>query len=568
MDVILYSLAALIVIVIVTGAVMRKRFYKEVDRLEQWKMEIMNEPVTDEIAKIKGLTMSGETEQRFENWRSEWDHILTKQLPDAEERLFDIEEAANRYRFKKARKLISEVEVTLRAVEEHMKNMVTEINELVESEEHNREEIAEVQNYYDETKKKLWMKRSALGQAGVKLDQMIRDVHDSFDQFEEQTLEGNYLQARQTLEQLKIALQEINILVEEVPKYLVLIDKGFPKQIAELEQGLKEMAEKGYPLEHFSFYSKITEMKVTLTELAEAIDRVELEKVKEPVSELEMELEDIYEKLEYEALSKQVVTQQIHEIRARVDIMPDLYRQLIEETEDVKSTYKLTEQDYKQQYQLEKTVRDLTQQFLIIEDYYENQKQTFTALREMIREYFAKLEKGEAEMKQAKEVLEDMRSDERKAEETLGELKQQLINTQKKLKRSNIPGLPRQVLNEMDKAEEAFVQAAGKLDEVPLSVDDITAQVDRAHEHVMNVTGTIDHVIETATLAEKMIQYGNRYRRQSDTLNLQLLQAEDAFRNYQYEDALEMSVEALHPVDPKALEKVQNENEKTLQPMV
>ncbi|PYZ97192.1 septation ring formation regulator EzrA [Alteribacter lacisalsi] len=565
---ILYSLAALAVILFIAGTLARKRIYKEVDRLEQWKMRIMNEPVTEEIGKIKGLTMSGETEQRFEAWRSEWDDILTKALPDAEEKLFDIEDAANRYRFKKAKKLIAEVDTTLAAVEGHMKNMIKEINELVESEEHNREEINDVQNYYDETKKKLWMKRSALGKAGIKLDEMMKNVHGSFEQFEEETLEGNYLQARQTLEQMKISLQEIHNLIEEVPQYLLLIDKELPKQLTELERGLKEMEEQGFAIEHFSFGSQITEMKVTLTGLAESIDQVEVEKVKEPVAAIQRTIDEIYENLEYEALSKQVVTQQIQEVGARVDLLPDLYRQLIEETDEVKSTYRLTEDDYKQQYQIEKTVRDLTQQFMIIEDYYDNSKQTYTAVRTMIKEYLTKLENGEREMLQAKEVLEEMRSDERKAEETLRELKQQLINTQKKLQRSNIPGLPRQVLSELDKAEEAFIRAAGKLDEVPLSIEDVTKHVDQAHDHITNVTQTIGDVIETATLAERLIQYGNRYRRQSDSLNLQLLKAEDAFRNYQYEDALNISVQAIRPVDPHALEKVQKENEKTLQPSV
>ncbi|UTW68859.1 hypothetical protein KHA80_16115 [Anaerobacillus sp. HL2] len=30
----------------------------------------MNRPVADEISKIKGLNMSGETESKFESWRN------------------------------------------------------------------------------------------------------------------------------------------------------------------------------------------------------------------------------------------------------------------------------------------------------------------------------------------------------------------------------------------------------------------------------------------------------------------------------------------------------------------
>ncbi len=47
--------------------VYRKRLYKQIDQLEQWKISLMNRPVPEEMAKIKALNMMGETEQLFEN---------------------------------------------------------------------------------------------------------------------------------------------------------------------------------------------------------------------------------------------------------------------------------------------------------------------------------------------------------------------------------------------------------------------------------------------------------------------------------------------------------------------
>ncbi|KHF29194.1 Septation ring formation regulator EzrA [Anoxybacillus sp. BCO1] len=83
--------------------VYRKRLYKQIDQLEQWKISLMNRPVPEEMAKIKALNMMGETEQLFEKWRNEWDDIVAVQLPNIEEKLFDIEEAVVKYRFMKAK---------------------------------------------------------------------------------------------------------------------------------------------------------------------------------------------------------------------------------------------------------------------------------------------------------------------------------------------------------------------------------------------------------------------------------------------------------------------------------
>ncbi len=564
--VIIYALIGLLIVGIIIGSLSRKRVYKEVDRLEQWKMTIMNEPVTEEISKIKGLTMSGETEQRFESWRAEWDDIVTHQLPDIEEKMFDVEESANRYRFRKSKRLLSEIDYTLAAIETHMKNMIEEIDELVESEERNREEISEVKHYYDETKKKLWVKRSTLGNTVASLDDMMKEMNTSFEKFNEETEEGNYLQARTVLTRMKEILQRVNLLMEEVPQYLILIEKDIPKQLLDLEKGLAEMEEKGFPIKHFSFSSQIIEIRERLITFASLLDQVKIEEIKEPTEEMQKEIDGIYEELEYEALSKQVVTQQISELAQRVNHLPTLYQHLIEETEEVKLNYRLSEEEYKNQYKLEKTVKDITQQFLLIEDYTENQKQTYTSIRTMVDEFMTQLEDGEQKLRGAKEVLEEMRSDERKAEETLRQLKQRLITGQKRLQKSNIPGLPSHILKEMDNAEEYFIQASDKLDEVPLSIDEVTSHVDKAYDHIENFMDVLNEMIEKATLAEKVIQYGNRYRRQDDRINIQLLQAEDAFRNYQYEEALDISVKAIKPYDPQIVEKVQTDE--VIQPSV
>ena len=71
------GIIVLVLVFIIWGYFIKKKFYKEIDRLEAWKMDIMNRPILDELSKVKQLKMNGETEEMFENWRSEWDAIIT-----------------------------------------------------------------------------------------------------------------------------------------------------------------------------------------------------------------------------------------------------------------------------------------------------------------------------------------------------------------------------------------------------------------------------------------------------------------------------------------------------------
>ena len=85
----------------IIGYFFKKKRYTDIDKLEEWKMNIMNRPVLDELSKVKQLNMTGETEEMFEKWRNEWDEIVTVRLPDVEEMLFDAEEFIDKYRFSK-----------------------------------------------------------------------------------------------------------------------------------------------------------------------------------------------------------------------------------------------------------------------------------------------------------------------------------------------------------------------------------------------------------------------------------------------------------------------------------
>lgn len=65
-------------------------------------------------------------------------------------------------------------------------------------------------------------------------------------------------------------------------------------------------------------------------------------------------------------------------------------------------------------------------------------------------------------------------------------------------------------------------------------------------------------MIEQVYLTEKVIQYGNKYRRRNGTLAEQLKEAEDHFRNYEYTKSLDKAAAALEQVEPGSLSKLQS----------
>ena len=64
-------------------------------------------------------------------------------------------------------------------------------------------------------------------------------------------------------------------------------------------------------------------------------------------------------------------------------------------------------------------------------------------------------------------------------------------------------------------------------------------------------------MIETAQSVERVIQYGNRYRRKYETVYIGLNEAELLFRKGEYQKALEMAAEAIEGVEPGALKRIE-----------
>ena len=140
----------------------------------------MNRPVLDELSKVKQLKMNGETEEMFEHWRSEWDEIITVHMPDVEEYLFDAEEYVDKYRFKESKDVQHKISVKLNEVEDMIKTILNELNELVGSEEKNRIEVVEMKESYRQLKKSLLAHRHNYGKAADKLEASLDEVVQMF----------------------------------------------------------------------------------------------------------------------------------------------------------------------------------------------------------------------------------------------------------------------------------------------------------------------------------------------------------------------------------------------------
>ncbi|MCA1032359.1 septation ring formation regulator EzrA [Bacillus timonensis] len=560
---IIIGIIILIVTIASIGFYLRKKIYQEVDRLELWKIDIMNRPVTDEISKVKELNMTGQTEEMFERWRNNWDEIVTNQLPEVEELLFETEEFADKYRFKKSKLVIQKIEHILQNVEDSISDILKELQNLIGSEELNRIEAEELKQLYRDLKKTLLAQRHSFGKAESKLEKMLDEVNKQFKEFEDLTELGNYLSAREMILTIKGNLAELDSNMENIPALLTECQSILPSQLDEIVDGNVQMREQGYILDHIQVEKEVNRIRIQLQEYVTLLEDSKTEEVSKGIGECKESIETLYDLLEKEVSSKHYVTQNIQAIEENLNNLQEDCRQTEEETNFVQLSYHVSDDDLEAYKTIVKQIKQLVKKFISIKEKLSEDHVAYTVIHEGLEQIKAQLTEVSKQHIEYGEKIQTLRKDELFAREKITEMKRQLSEIQRLLMKSNIPGLPSTFEELLTESKESVVNVLHKLDEKPLNMTAVNSLLTTAMDIVSKTYESTEELIEQVYFSERVIQYGNRYRSTSSFVAGSLKEAERSFRQFHYNEALKLAATAIEEIEPGALKRIQRliENE-------
>ncbi|HJV18097.1 MAG TPA: septation ring formation regulator EzrA, partial [Bacillales bacterium] len=536
----------------------RKKYYKEMDRLEAWKIDLTDRPVLDEMFKVKQLNMTGQTEKLFEQWRNKWDDLVTVELPDLEELLFDAEEYIDRYRFKKAKAVQALIEQKLLEAEDQITNILDELNELVGSEEKNRVEIEQLKELYREAKKNLLAHRHDYGEAEGQLSKVLDEVVNRFQEYEEKTKNGNYLEARETVLMMKEQMDHIVFNMEQIPQLLIEYQSIIPSQLDNVREGFKEMVQKGYFLEHIKVDHEIHSLEQRLEGLLDLIKQTETKKTNEEINEIKARVEILLDLLEKEVHAKHYIVQNEKSAGILLETVQDGNTQLSIEVNQVVESYHLTDNDFETQRMLEKELHIVYKRYHVLQEKLLKNETAQTDNEKELMEIKEQIDAIRDHQGQFLTKLQALRKDELEARKKINDLTKKVGDMIRLVSKSNIPGIPEKINYLFADGKESIKNVKAQLEEKPLDILAVNQYLEIAVLTVEKLVNSTTEMLENAMLAEKVIQYGNRYRSQYPTVSKALLEAEKAFRNFNYQTALEQAATSIEQIDPSAIKKIEN----------
>ncbi|MGF3105903.1 septation ring formation regulator EzrA [Rossellomorea sp. DUT-2] len=554
-----YVIAGIILILIVflIGFISRKKYYAEIDRYEAWKIDIMNKPVSDELSKVKQLNMTGQTEELFDGWRQGWDEIVAVQLPDVEELLFDAEEYTDKFRFTKTKETLSRIDNVLTETEQKIEQILTELNELIGSEEKNREEIQSLQEEYRNSKKQLLAYRHTYGQTAKYIENILDKLSEQMVQFNDLTEQGNYLDAREIVLSLAQEMKDVSYKMETVPKLITDCENLLPVQLSELEAGYVEMKGQGYMLDHIEVEKEVASLKETLLHFNKNLEELKVEEVEEGIQEIKVKVENLYDLLEKEVHAKHFVQQYKDQTTEGLIKAKEDNEDIQSEVTLVKQGYHLQDADLDTPYEIETKIIQLSKRHEMLMNKEELNETAYSSLSDELKEIRNGLEELNRDQSEFSIYLQNLRKDELATREKIQELKKKVAEASRMISKSNVPGLPADYKDLLDEVHRKIEQVNASLTEKPLNMKFV-------QETLLGAEDTVDHfysktgdLIENVLLSEKIIQYGNRYRSKYSSVREGLQSAEESFRHYDYRKALEEAATTIEKVEPGALKKIE-----------
>ena len=152
--------------------------------------------------------------------------------------------------------------------------------------------------------------------------------------------------------------------------------------------------------------------------------------------------------------------------------------------------------------------------------------------------------------------ITSMKDDEYRAKEQLKTIQNLLKEAKYKLKDYKLPVIPSNYYVELKEAQDAIREIAKELDKKPIVIKILNIRVDTARDLVFKIYNRTNDMIKESMMSEKMIVYGNRYRSTYPEVDQGLDKATSLFYKGQYSKSLEVSINAITPIEENPIDKI------------
>lgn len=528
----------------------KKDILSNVDRLTTEKNLIMSSALITELARASKLTNNKKIEEEVEDWKNRLEKLEKVDMPKLTDELVEIETLCVNKDFEGANEKIGNTEKHIFHVKAKSIKLLSEIKDLTESEERNREAITKLKSLYREVIFKYNKNKDDYKEVSSPIELQFENIDKLFSAFEVSIQNHEYEELGKIVKALDDMIHNISIVIEEAPTIVLISTMILPKKMKDIKSIATRMTRDGYNIEYLNIDYNIEE---TNKKISEIMDRLNVLNLQDSVFDLKTLVdyyEAIYSDFDNEKRSKKEYERGIININDRIVKVSSILRNLYAEIDNLKDTYDLSDEEIMVIDEINKELVQVKDSFKLINDRTLSKVMPFSKLSNECEMVAVSLSKVEDKLETTLKNLGSLKEDEARARDQLYEIKNIINNSKYKIKDYNLPVIPDKFYVELKEAYDAIKEIQIEIDKKPISIKTLNLRVDTARDLALKLYQTASNTTKTAAMAEMAIVYGNRYRSSNKEVASGLNASTKAFNKGDYKESLEKILNTLNIVEP------------------
>ncbi|RKD27030.1 hypothetical protein BEP19_00180 [Ammoniphilus oxalaticus] len=541
----LYGAIGLIIAMIASGVyvqMQRKKWTQEMDDLEDW---------LDKIE--ENLKRLEEDPQAQEN-RNDPDHpnpvlrlieqARNESLPQAEFTLLEADAMCEKFRFRKTEQFAQETKSILSRVDHEISQMQSKLFQAKVAEEECERLLAETEQACVALERKMDEISAKYGVSFREMRDLLAQAKNWLETNQAQTDLDTPAFLDQLREQKQMIIEHLRE-VEQFPNLRQEVAVTLERDLAQLQEDLQEMVGHGYQIPVEFYQDHTAQMRKEVLALQRSIKSGRIQGVLGQVNELKDQIDSFYDLMEEIVTKKAKIVHYLQELPDMLASLETEERQLTAELEELSLRYRVQEGAIFNYYlELQVACQQVGDQLFLVKQMDTTNDLDFIQAIDYLEAAQETIEKLMLLREEAYEELEQLRKGEFEAKDIVAQLHTDLFRVEQQIRRKNLPGIPTQFIERIHLGQQSLFEVEAVLNEAPLDLQKINALVKDAQADVEKIIADTQHMFSLSESVEEKIQATNRYRSRSQEVNDLLNEAEEAFRNAEYERADELATEA------------------------
>ncbi|MCS5350048.1 septation ring formation regulator EzrA [Staphylococcus aureus] len=559
---VLYIILAIIVIILIAVGVLfylRSNKRQIIEKAIERKNEIETLPFDQNLAQLSKLNLKGETKTKYDAMKKDNVESTNKYLAPVEEKIHNAEALLDKFSFNASQTEIDDANELLDSYEQSYQQQLEDVNEIIALYKDNDELYDKCKVDYREMKRDVLANRHQFGEAASLLETEIEKFEPKLEQFEVLKVDGNYVQAHNHIAALNEQMKQLRSYMEEIPELIRETQKELPGQFQDLKYGCRDLKVEGYDLDHVKVDSTLQSLKTELSFVEPLISRLELEEANDKLAHINDKLDDMYDLIEHEVKAKNDVEETKDIITDNLFKAKDMNYTLQTEIEYVRENYYINESDAQSVRQFENEIQSLIS---VYDDILKEMSKSAVRYSE-VQDNLQYLEDHVTVINEKQEKLQNhliqLREDEAEAEDNLLRVQSKKEEVYRRLLASNLTSVPERFIIMKNEIDHEVRDVNEQFSERPIHVKQLKDKVSKIVIQMNTFEDEANDVLVNAVYAEKLIQYGNRYRKDYSNVDKSLNEAERLFKNNRYKRAIEISEQALESVEPGVTKHIEEE---------